>query len=123
MNWGSAWLVSQFFLTLTDAIGTAGTFWLFAGFSVVAFVWIWRKVPETKGRTLEEIEASFACHRRGPLTLSAPTAADGGGPDHRVGEHRHHRRGDERGGGRRVQALGVDPDAAITTTSGSWVAR
>ena len=33
-NWGSAWLVSQFFLTLTDAIGTAATFWLFAFFSV-----------------------------------------------------------------------------------------
>jgi SP family galactose:H+ symporter-like MFS transporter len=59
-NWGSAWLVSQFFLTVTDAIGQAGTFWLFAGFSVVAVVWITARVPETKGRTLEEIEASFA---------------------------------------------------------------
>ena len=59
-NWGSAWLVSQFFLTITDGIGQAGTFWLFAGFSVLAFVWITARVPETKGRTLEEIEASFA---------------------------------------------------------------
>ncbi len=59
-NWGSAWLVSQFFLTITDAIGQAGTFWMFAGFSVLAFVWITAKVPETKGRTLEEIEESFA---------------------------------------------------------------
>lgn len=56
-NWGSAWLVSQFFLTLTDAIGQSGTFLLFAFFSVVAFVWVTRLVPETKGRTLEEIEA------------------------------------------------------------------
>jgi sugar porter (SP) family MFS transporter len=59
-NWGSAWLVSQFFLTVTDGIGQAATFWLFAGFSVVAFIWITARVPETKGRTLEEIEASFA---------------------------------------------------------------
>jgi hypothetical protein len=49
-----------FFLTITDAIGQAGTFWMFAGFSVLAFVWITAKVPETKGRTLEEIEESFA---------------------------------------------------------------
>ncbi|MCB0964937.1 MAG: MFS transporter, partial [Acidimicrobiales bacterium] len=40
VNWGSAWLVSQFFLTLVDAIGQAGTFWLFAGFSAVAFAWV-----------------------------------------------------------------------------------
>lgn len=59
-NWGSAWLVSQFFLTITDAIGQAGTFWLFAGFSVIAFVWISRRVPETKGKTLEEIEQLWA---------------------------------------------------------------
>ncbi len=60
MWWSCCWLVSQFFLTITDAIGQAGTFWMFAGFAVVAFVWITLKVPETKGRTLEEIEESFA---------------------------------------------------------------
>jgi sugar porter (SP) family MFS transporter len=56
VNWFSAFLVSEFFLTLIDAIGTSGTFWLFAAFSGVAFVWVWRKVPETKGRSLEEIQ-------------------------------------------------------------------
>ncbi len=56
VNWFSAFLVSEFFLTLIDAIGTSATFWLFAAFSVIAFVWIWRKVPETKGRSLEEIQ-------------------------------------------------------------------
>ena len=55
-NWGSAFLVSQFFLSLTESIGQAATFWLFAFFSVVAFVWIKLRVPETKGKTLEEIE-------------------------------------------------------------------
>ncbi len=56
VNWFSAFLVSEFFLTLLDALGTSGTFWLFAGFSAIAFVWVWRKVPETKGRSLEEIQ-------------------------------------------------------------------
>jgi sugar porter (SP) family MFS transporter len=59
-NWASAWLVSQFFLTLTDAIGQAATFWMFSGFSVLAFVWILREVPETRGKTLEEIEQFWA---------------------------------------------------------------
>ncbi len=60
VNWFSAWLVSEFFLTLIDTIGTSGTFWLFAAFSAVAFVWVWRKVPETKGRSLEEIQVLWA---------------------------------------------------------------
>jgi sugar porter (SP) family MFS transporter len=62
-NWGSAWLVSQFFLTLIDDIGKPATFWLFAFFSACAFVFIKRLVPETKGRTLEEIEAMWASDR------------------------------------------------------------
>jgi SP family galactose:H+ symporter-like MFS transporter len=56
VNWFSAFLVSEFFLTLIDAIGTSATFYLFAGFSVVAYVWVFRRVPETKGRSLEEIQ-------------------------------------------------------------------
>jgi len=55
-NWGSAWLVSQFFLTLIGSIGNSATFYLFAFFSVVAYVWIWKRLPETKGRSLEEIQ-------------------------------------------------------------------
>lgn len=38
------------------AIGKAGTFWLYAGFGVAAVVFFWRWLPETKGRSLEEIE-------------------------------------------------------------------
>lgn len=60
VNWLSAWLVSQFFLTLTDTLGESGTFWLFALLCGLAFVWIWRYVPETKDRTLEEIEQMWS---------------------------------------------------------------
>ncbi|MGH9278463.1 MAG: MFS transporter, partial [Acidimicrobiales bacterium] len=58
-NWGAAFLVSMTFLTLLDAIGESATFWLFAATSVAAFVWIWFKVPETKGRSLEQISEVF----------------------------------------------------------------
>jgi SP family galactose:H+ symporter-like MFS transporter len=62
VNWFSAWVVSQFFLTLVDDIGESATFWLFAGFAVIAYVWIWKRVPETKGRSLEEIELLWDHH-------------------------------------------------------------
>jgi SP family galactose:H+ symporter-like MFS transporter len=56
VNWGAAFLVSEFFLTLLDWLGSSATFWLFALFAVIAFVWIYKKVPETKGRSLEDIQ-------------------------------------------------------------------
>jgi hypothetical protein len=56
VNWFSAWVVSQFFLSLIDAIGTSATFYLFAAVAVIAYGWVWRKVPETKGRSLEQIQ-------------------------------------------------------------------
>jgi len=59
VNWGSAFLVSQFFLTLIDAIGKSTTFWLFAFFCAAGWIWVYRTVPETKGRTLEDIERSW----------------------------------------------------------------
>ena len=55
-NWGSAFLVSQFFLTLIGAIGDSWTFWLFALFCIIAWVWIYFHVPETKGQSLEQIQ-------------------------------------------------------------------
>jgi sugar porter (SP) family MFS transporter len=58
-NWAAAFLVSQFFLTLLDDIGESATFWLFAASTVAAYLWISAKVPETKGRSLEEISAVF----------------------------------------------------------------
>jgi sugar porter (SP) family MFS transporter len=56
VNWTFNFLVSYFFLQMTTSISKAGTFWLYAGFGVVAvafFVW---KLPETKERSLEDIE-------------------------------------------------------------------
>jgi MFS family permease len=60
VNWGSAYLVSQFFLSLVDAIGSSMTFWLFAFFCVVGFVWVYRVVPETKRQSLEQIQQMWA---------------------------------------------------------------
>ena len=60
VNWGSAYLVSQFFLSLVDAIGSSLTFFLFAFFCAVGWIWVYRIVPETKLRSLEEIQQMWA---------------------------------------------------------------
>ena len=53
VNVGSAFLVSQSFLSLIASIGISWTFGLFALFCVVAWIWIFYRVPETKGQSLE----------------------------------------------------------------------
>jgi len=61
--WGANWLVAGTFLSLIHAAGRAGTFWIFAGICVLAFLFCLKLVPETKGRTLEAIERDW--HRGG----------------------------------------------------------
>jgi sugar porter (SP) family MFS transporter len=55
-NWGANFVVTISFLTLLSAIGNAGTFFLFAGLSIVALAYFQRQVPETKNRSLQAIE-------------------------------------------------------------------
>ena len=55
-NWGSNLLVSLTFLTLLEAMGASRTFWLYGVFAIGAWIFSYYLVPETKGRTLEEIE-------------------------------------------------------------------
>jgi sugar porter (SP) family MFS transporter len=67
--WLSFFLGSQIYPPLTSFFehtygSPAGVFWLFAAVCVFAFGFCWRLVPETKGRTLEEIAASWK--RPGP---------------------------------------------------------
>ncbi|WP_086555348.1 sugar porter family MFS transporter [Acetobacter sp. DmW_043] len=54
--WLSDTVVSLVTLTLVNALGTTGTFWLFGLINVLSFVFVWAFVPETAGTTLEEIE-------------------------------------------------------------------
>jgi MFS family permease len=55
-NWGANFVVTISFLTLLSAIGNAGTFFLFAGLSIVALAYFQRQVPETRNRSLPDIE-------------------------------------------------------------------
>jgi len=84
-NWAFNFVVSFWFLDLVKAIGQAETFWLYAFFGLCAIVFFAWKVPETKGRSLEQIEREI----RGEPQVTAKQLRD----------RRHARRdrsGDER---------------------------
>jgi SP family galactose:H+ symporter-like MFS transporter len=55
-NWVSNLLVSLTFLTLLQSLGPTKTFWLYGLFAIVSWIFSYYIVPETKGRTLEQIE-------------------------------------------------------------------
>lgn len=57
-NWLGNFIVSQFFLVLLDAFGNnvGGPFAIFGVFSALSIPFVLRLVPETKGKSLEEIE-------------------------------------------------------------------
>ena len=56
VNWGTNLVVAITFLSLIQLIGTPGTFWLYSIIGIVAWVFVYFLVPETKGKSLEEIE-------------------------------------------------------------------
>jgi MFS family permease len=58
-NWGANFVVSQAFLPLVALIGTTAVFWILAGICVVAAIFIYFLVPETRGRSLEQIETDL----------------------------------------------------------------
>jgi SP family galactose:H+ symporter-like MFS transporter len=55
-NWGSNLLITVTFLTLVEQLGPSWTFWLYGLSAIAAWIFSYYIVPETKGRTLEEIE-------------------------------------------------------------------
>lgn len=62
-NWGFNLLVTVSFLSLVHGLGLAWTFWAYGLMSVGAWLFVKRFVPETKGRTLEQIEQELAGHQ------------------------------------------------------------
>ena len=54
--WIADTIVGQITPILLSAGGAAFTFWFFAIFCAVAFLFIYKMVPETKGKSLEEIQ-------------------------------------------------------------------
>lgn len=58
-NLAMTFLVLKFFTTIHMAIGFHGLFWIYAAFSLLGSFFGYIFIPETKGKTLKEIEAHF----------------------------------------------------------------
>jgi sugar porter (SP) family MFS transporter len=56
VNWGTNFAVSFTFLTIVSGLGRPGAFFLYAAIGVLAVAFILTRVPETKGRSLEQIQ-------------------------------------------------------------------
>ena len=54
--WSASFLLTFTFPILNRVLGNAGTFWIYAGVCFAGFFFVYFRVPETKGTTLEEIE-------------------------------------------------------------------
>jgi SP family galactose:H+ symporter-like MFS transporter len=58
-NWAANLIVALSFLTLTQVLGKPATFWLYCGITAASWVFAFFLVPETMGKTLEQIEAHW----------------------------------------------------------------
>lgn len=58
-NWAANLLVSITFLSLVEALGPSKTFWLYGALAIASWLFSYYLVPETKGKTLEEIERGW----------------------------------------------------------------
>jgi SP family sugar porter-like MFS transporter len=54
--WSACFVLTYTFPHLNKGLGPAGTFWIYAGISILGFLFIRSRVRETKGKTLEQIE-------------------------------------------------------------------
>ncbi len=54
--WLACFLLTYTFPLLNAKLGSAGTFWLYGAICAAGFIFIFRKLPETKGKTLEQLE-------------------------------------------------------------------
>ncbi|HLI59948.1 MAG TPA: sugar porter family MFS transporter [Solirubrobacteraceae bacterium] len=70
-NWGANLLVTVTFLSMISAIGKSWTFWVYAILAGLAILFVWRRVPETKGRPLELIDAYWTHDRDWEAAASA----------------------------------------------------
>lgn len=58
-NWMCSFIITKEFLALEGAFTQQGVFWMYAGVCVVEVLFVLFLVPETKGKSLEEIEDHF----------------------------------------------------------------
>jgi SP family facilitated glucose transporter-like MFS transporter 8 len=67
VNWILAFLVTRFYADLATSFGIDTTFWIFAVMSAIGTAFVFSVVPETKGKTLHEIQRELGGYASAPL--------------------------------------------------------
>jgi major inositol transporter-like SP family MFS transporter len=75
--WTTNTIISFVFPLLVGALGATLTFGLFALVNACSFLFVWKFCPETRGRTLEELEDDFREHDAAHLVHTAPAGVHG----------------------------------------------
>ncbi len=58
--WIACFLLTYTFPLLNRVVGTAGNFWVYGAICALGFIFLYRRLPETRRKSLEEIEASWS---------------------------------------------------------------
>ncbi|HWT93631.1 MAG TPA: sugar porter family MFS transporter [Solirubrobacteraceae bacterium] len=74
--WSTNLLITLTLLTMIDAIGVGPSMWVYAGFNVLAFLFVLARMPELSGRSLEQIETALGRGKFSPKEFEANTLAD-----------------------------------------------
>jgi major inositol transporter-like SP family MFS transporter len=75
--WGINTTISYVFPYMITNLGSSGTFGIFAAINVISLYFCFRFAPETRGRTLEELEDDFRSHDATHFTHEAPVGVYG----------------------------------------------
>lgn len=54
--WTASFLLTYTFPILNSALGSFGTFWIYAGICAAGYIFLYRRLPETKGKSLSQLE-------------------------------------------------------------------
>jgi sugar porter (SP) family MFS transporter len=57
--WSACFVLTVTFPTLNARLGPAGTFWTYAAICLAGLLFLYLRLPETRGKTLEEIETGI----------------------------------------------------------------